>query len=164
MRTFIIVFLLALTPTLSKAESPQTPEGFVLWDAQRVKEAGDRLENQLGDKKIVYETVGTYKGHSMYLVLRGKTGAAEFHETESDFQISLRGKATFVIGGELVDLEQLPRKQQRGSSIKGGASYKLAPGDIVHVPVAVPHQIVIAPNETYMYLLIKLDEEPRSNN
>jgi hypothetical protein len=96
----------------------------------------------------------------VYLVLRGKTSRAEIHDTESDIQISVRGKATSVIGGELVDAESLPRKQQRGPSIKGGNHRELAPGDIMHIPSGAPHQLLIDPAEPYMYLLIKIDEEP----
>ena len=90
----------------------------------------------------------------------GKSDMAELHETESDFHIGKRGKATFVIGGELVDKESLPRKQQRGTSIRGGTRYAIAPGDIFHVPPGVAHQYIIGPDEPYMYILIKIDEEP----
>lgn len=165
-RTLIFICLITLASAVSSAESPASPEapvGFALWDAAHIKEAGDRLQAKLGDKQIVYETLGTYKGHSVYLVLRGKTARPEFHETESDIQISLRGKATFVIGGELIDPEKLPRKQQQGSGIKGGKKFPLSPGDVIHVPVAVPHVLEIAPNESYLYILIKLDEEPRND-
>lgn len=134
--------------------------GFDLWDSEQINAAAARLKEKLGDKKLVFETISRNPGHSMYLVLRGKTDLAEFHETESDFQISMAGTATFVIGGELVDKEIRARKQQRGSAIRGGASYQLHPGDIVHVPPAVPHHLVIPPGETYLYLLIKIDEEP----
>ncbi len=136
---------------------------FPLWDAERIEAAADRLEQELGDQEIVWETIGSYEGHSMYLVLRGKSSLAELHETESDFHISKRGKATFVIGGELVDKELLPRKQQRGTSIRGGTSYRVTPGDIIHVPPGVAHQHFIDPDEPYMYILIKIDEEPENS-
>jgi hypothetical protein len=152
--------LLALTPALSKAGSPDAPEGFALWNSAQIKEVGDRLEKELGDKTIVYETLGNYKGHSVYLVLRGKTSFAEYHETESDIQIGVRGTATFIVGGELVNPEKRPRKQQRGSAISGGAKFTFSPGDIIHVPVAVPHVAIIEPGKPFMYILIKLDEEP----
>ena len=139
---------------------PDGIAGFVLWDEKRVEAIADRLELELGDKPLVYETVGNYDGYSMYLVLRGLTGKAELHETESDFQIGMRGRATLLIGGELVGAEKKTRKQQHGTSLAGAASHPLLPGDIIHVPVAVPHQIVIEPGETYTYLLIKLNEEP----
>lgn len=140
--------------------SVAVPPGFVLWDAATVEAVADRLEDSLGDKVLVWETVGNYDGHSVYLVLRGKTDRAEIHDTESDVQISLRGRATSVVGGRLVDAEALPRKQQRGSSIEGGAHRELSPGDVMHVPPGAPHQLLIDTSEPYLYLLIKIDEEP----
>jgi hypothetical protein len=137
------------------------PDGFALWDTRHLQEAGDRLEKALGNKEIVFETLGTWQGHSVYLVLRGRTARPEYHETESDIQIGLRGKGVFVIGGDLINPQKLPRKQQRGDGIRGGARIPLGPGDVIHVPVAVPHVMEIAPNESYLYILIKLDEEPR---
>ncbi len=136
------------------------PADYAFWSALVVDEVADRLEESLGDKSLVWETVGNYDGHSVYLVLRGKTGTAEIHETESDVQISVRGRATSVIGGELLDPENLPRKQIRGSSIQSGLERELAPGDIMHIPPGLPHQLIIDASEPYMYLLIKIDEEP----
>lgn len=155
--------LLASTATLAQAtstESVEGPEGYVLWNADRVERAANRLERELGDKAMVYETIGNYEGHSIYLVLRGKTGAAELHETESDLYIAKRGTATFVLGGELVDPERRPRKQLRGAAVRGGHRQTLAPGDVVHVPIAVPHHLLIDPAQPFMYILIKFDEEP----
>ena len=140
--------------------SVDDPQDFVLWNAAYVEAAGDRLEKSLGDKDLVWETVGDYAGHSAYLVLRGKTDRPEVHDTESDIQISMRGKATSVVGGRLVDAESLPRKQQRGTAIDGGKHRQLTPGAIMHIPSGVPHQLIIDPAEPYLYLLIKIDEEP----
>src|SRR5262249_44227563 len=144
----ILAGLAMLAPLLASADnSVTTVPGFDLWNAKQLQEAGERLFKKLGDKEMVFETLGTYKGHSVYLVLRGKTARPEYHETESDIQIGLRGKATFVVGGELLDPEKLPRKQQRGSGIKGGQKVPLGPGDVIHVPVAVPHVAEITPGD-----------------
>ena len=136
------------------------PPGFVLWPSAEVETIANRLEREIGDRAMVYETVRNDDGHSVYFVLRGLTGPAEFHETEADLYVVHRGNATFVIGGELIDAEVLPRKQQRGSSIRDGNRYALAPGDILHVPVATPHQIIVPPGQTFLYTLVKFDEEP----
>ena len=136
----------------------ETPEDYVRWDSAYIQSVADRLETELGDKALVWETVGNYDGHSMYLVLRGRTSPAELHETESDIQIGVRGTALSIVGGELVDAESLPRKQQRGTSIDGGLRQKTFPGDMIHIPPGIAHQLVI--DEPYMYLLFKLDEEP----
>ena len=143
----------------SDAPAP-SPEGYVLWQSSHVDSVADRLERELGDQDMVWETVGNYEGHSVYLVLRGRTSRAELHETESDVQIGVRGNAVHVVGGELVDAESLPRKQQRGTSIRGGLQQTLGPGDIMHIPLGTPHQLIIDSTEPYMYLLIKIDEEP----
>lgn len=140
--------------------STGSPDGYVHWDAVRVEAAADRLESRLGDEAMVYETLGSYEGHSIYLVLRGRTGSAELHETESDLYIARRGRATFAIGGELVEPRELPRRQRSGAALRGGARQALAPGDIVHVPKGVPHQLILDANESFLYILIKFDEEP----
>ena len=134
--------------------------GFVVWPSAEVETIANRLEREIGDRAMVYETVRNDDGHSVYFVLRGLTGPAELHETEADLYVVHRGNATFVIGGKLIDAEVLPRKQQRGSSIRDGHRYALTPGDILHVPVATPHQIIVPPEQTFLYTLVKFNEEP----
>ena len=155
----LVVFMLVHLNSQSEVSTLDHIPGFVLWDADTVNAAADRLEKELGDKVLVYETIGNYRGHSMYLVLRGRTGTAEYHVNESDFQIGYRGKATFVIGGEIVDRRKKTETQYRGSAIKGGKSYIVGPADVLHVPPSTPHQLLINPAEPYMYLLFKLDED-----
>lgn len=158
---FILAFLI-VHPLLSHAQSggANPIAGFITRSAGNIEVTADRLEKELGDKAMVFDTIGNHDGHSMYLVLRGKTGTSEIHLTESDYYIGVRGTANFVIGGSLVDAQSLPRKQIRGTAIKGGANHAIGPGDIVHVPVNTPHHLIIDPEHPYMYLLIKLDEEP----
>jgi mannose-6-phosphate isomerase-like protein (cupin superfamily) len=168
MRRYIVFAALLLIARPAGAQqkaaaASDAPPEFVLWSADHVKEVADRLEKNIGDKNILFETMGNWKGHSVYLVLRGSTADAEFHQTEEDLYFPMRGHATFIIGGEMVDPKQMPRKQMRAATIKGGAKRDMRPGDVIHVPRAVPHQIVIAPGEKFMYYLIKLDEEPLAN-
>ena len=143
-----------------QADAETAPDGFVRWNSEYIQQVADGLEERLGDELLVWETVGNYDGHSIYLVLRGRTDRPEMHETESDVQIGVRGTALSVVGGEMIDPVSLPRKQQRGSSIAGGLRKKTSPGDLIHIPPGVPHQLIIEPGKPYMYLLFKLDEEP----
>ncbi len=158
MRLFILILFIALQGAAAFAQ--QAIPGFVLRSDDSIQQSADRLEAKLGDKAMVFETIGNHEGHSMYLVLRGKTGESEIHLTESDYYVGVRGTATFLIGGELTDAENRPRKQIRGKGLTGGTSHTIGPGDVVHVPVNTPHHLVITPGEPYMYLLVKVDEEP----
>jgi hypothetical protein len=161
----LLVAVWLLAPVLAFAQEELVtdssgPKGYVRWDSDYIQSVADQLERKLGDKALVWETVGNYEGHSIYLVLRGRTGQSEVHETESDVQIGVRGTAVSVIGGQLVEGKFLPRKQQRGTAIDGGERRKTAPGDLIHIPPGIAHQLIIEPAEPYMYLLFKLDEEP----
>ena len=80
-----LVFAFALIPPAVAAQDTlEAVPGFVLWPASRLQTAADQLEKTIGDKSLVFETIGNYQGHSVYLVLRGSTGQAEVHETEAD--------------------------------------------------------------------------------
>ena len=105
----ILPMLFVSAQAQESAESAiANPAGYVRWDSDFIQSVADRLERELGDKAMVWETVGNYEGHSIYLVLRGKTGQAEIHKTESDVQIGVRGTAESVIGGQIIDGKELP--------------------------------------------------------
>jgi len=161
----LTLFISPITQDTTAQQEPlhlddDPPTGFVMWPSAEVETIANRLEREIGNRPMVYETIRNDDGHSVYFVLRGLTGPAEFHETEADLYVVHRGNATFVIGGELIDPELLPRKQQRGSSIRNGIRHALAPGDILHVPVSTPHQIIVSPGQTFLYTLVKFNEEP----
>ena len=160
MRALAVVVLLVWVPGWAAAADTAAPVGYGMWSPAQLREVGGRLQKEIGDKPVALETLGTYQGHSVYLALRTRTGAAEIHDTQSDIQIGVTGTATLVVGGELIEPRKLPGKQQQGSGINGGVRYQVGPGDIEHVPAATPHLLIIAPGKPYLYLLIKLDEEP----
>lgn len=157
----ISLVLLTVSHAAAQTETAEPPPpGFVHWTEERLASTIARLDRELGDKALVFEPYGNYERHSIYLVLRGQTSSAELHETESDLYVVRRGRATLVVGGELVDAEKRPRKQQRGTSIRGGHRREIGPGDVVYIPVAVPHQLILPEGESFLYDLTKFNEEP----
>ena len=155
----VLSLVAAMLISQTAGEDRSFPD-FVLWKADVLERSIARLDREIGDKALVYETIGNYERHSVYLVLRGKTSPAELHETEADLYVVRRGRATLLLGGELVDAENRPRKQQRGSSIRGGIKREIGPGDVIHIPVGVPHQLVLPDGESFLYDLTKFNEEP----
>ncbi len=49
------------------------PTGFVIWPSAEVETIANRLEREIGNRAMVYETIRTDDGHSVYFVLRGLT-------------------------------------------------------------------------------------------
>jgi glc operon protein GlcG len=70
---------------------------------------------------------------------RDGPGVAELHVTETDIFYVLEGRATVVIGGDIVDARQTSPDETRGSAIRGGDAHEIGPGDVLTIPRGVPH-------------------------
>jgi hypothetical protein len=61
------------------------------------------------------------------------------------------GEATLVTGGKI-----------QGAAIQDGAKTELSEGDVVHIPGALPRQILVAQGKQVTYLVIKQQANPES--
>ncbi len=101
-----------------------------------------------------------YPNHYTMIALRKKTGAAEVHEKFADFFFIVRGKATLVTGGTLVDPKTASPGEIKGTEVAGGLRTPLAKGDVVHIPAGVPHQLLLPDHSELIYFVIKVQEQP----
>jgi glc operon protein GlcG len=90
-----------------------------------------------------------FKVHASH---RDGPGMAEVHAKDTDILYVLRGSATLVTGGTLVDGKQTAPDEIRGARIDGGETRQLVPGDVVVVPAGTPHwfQAVPGPFDYYV--------------
>jgi mannose-6-phosphate isomerase-like protein (cupin superfamily) len=154
MKTLFVLFVfLASTSWLNAAD----PEGFGLWKATAVKNSGQELASKIDAQKFAWQPFGTYNGYLMGISHREGDGSAELHETQVDIWIVEDGEATLTLGGTIVGAKTLKSHEIRGAAIDGGATKHLSPGDIVHIPVNVPHQLKIAAGKSFTYLVVKVD-------
>jgi len=149
----VVVVLLASATWVRAAD----PEGFGLWKGDAVKNSGKELASKIDDQRFAWQPLATYQNHLMGISHREGDGSAELHETQADIMIVERGEATLVVGGTMVEPKTVKPHEVRGSSIEGGAIKQLTPGDVVHIPAKVPHQLKIATGKTFTYLVIKVD-------
>jgi quercetin dioxygenase-like cupin family protein len=70
---------------------------------------------------------------------RTEPGLVEIHKHETDIVYVVQGNATFVTGGTVVGGKPTAPGEIRGSSIEGGDTRLLSPGDVVVVPAGTPH-------------------------
>ncbi len=105
------------------------------------------------------ETLKEYPRHCTMLLFRGRDGAAELHQNFADLFYVLEGRATLVTGGTVTGAETIGPGELRGVSIEGGARQELRPGDVAHVPAGLPHQMLVAGDETVACFVVKVQED-----
>jgi len=148
----LAVLLLAAVPLIAA-----DPPGFVMWSGPDLKGYGQKLAPKMNDKKFAMERLATFGNHLAMIAHREADGEAELHETQADIFVVQGGAATLVVGGEMVDGKTTAPGEVRGPSIKGGERKTLGPGDIVHIPAKVPHQLLMPAGKPFTYFVVKVD-------
>jgi quercetin dioxygenase-like cupin family protein len=85
---------------------------------------------------------GTQLNNGPYQILtshRVGTGMVEVHAQYGDIMYVVEGSATVVTGGTVVDGKTTAPGEIRGTSITGGKSNHLVPGDVLVIQAGTPH-------------------------
>ena len=99
-----------------------------------------------------------YRPDGNYTIItsrRDSPGMVEVHEQDSDLIYVLKGSATFIAGGILLDGKRVAEHEMRGTKLTGGAPQTLVAGDVIIVPAGIPHWFkeVQAP---FLYYTVKV--------
>lgn len=151
------LFVLVAILTFVNLSHASDPDGFSVWKGSAIRHADKELAGKMDDQKFAWQPLGTYDNHLIGISHREGDGSAEIHETQVDIWIVDSGEATLVLGGTVIEPKTVKPHEIRGKSIKGGTSQQLTAGDIVHIPVNVPHQLKIS--KTFTYTVIKVDSK-----
>jgi glc operon protein GlcG len=84
---------------------------------------------------------------------RDKNGSVEVHDRETDVIYVVKGEATFVTGGKMLNGKSTKAGQWLGTDIEGGESHHLVPGDVIVVPAGVPHWFKEVPSQVSYYVV-----------
>ncbi len=95
------------------------------------------------------------RNYMVHASRREGPGMVEVHTKDTDILYVLKGSATVVTGGNMVDGKPIAADEIRGREITGGESRKLVPGDAMIIPNGVPHWFkeVQAP---FLYYVVKV--------
>jgi mannose-6-phosphate isomerase-like protein (cupin superfamily) len=150
-------FVLAILAIVVAAE--QSGAGGVhLWRAIDITAKGTALAQKLDAQKVANETVATEGNRTFLIAHREGSGLAEWHEKQADVMFISAGQVTMVYGGTIVDAKTTAPGEMRGASIQGGTEARLGPGDVLHIPAKVPHQMKLAPGAKVTYFATKVVE------
>jgi mannose-6-phosphate isomerase-like protein (cupin superfamily) len=148
----LAVMMLAAVPLMAAA-----PAGVSVWTAAELKAQGEKLVPKMSEKKVASERLATFGNHLTMIAHREADGEAEIHETQADFFFVQTGTATLVYGGEVPEAKTTAPGELRGPAIKGGERKTLGPGDVVHIPARIPHQLLVPEGKEFTYFVIKVD-------
>ncbi len=151
MKTLTILFWIAA------ALPAGPPQGFEHWTAGALRAYQKSLSAGMNQQKLAARTLVGYGNHSFLVAHREASGEAELHQSQNDVMVVETGQATLVVGGTVVDPKTTAPGEIRGPSIQGGENVPLAPGDVVHIPNRVPHQMLLAPGKQITYFVVKID-------
>lgn len=79
------------------------------------------------------------RNYMVHASRREAPGMVEAHTKDTDILYVLKGTATVVTGGTMVDGKNIAPDEIRGREISGGETRKLVPGDAMIIPNGVPH-------------------------
>src|SRR6516165_1134634 len=79
------------------------------------------------------------RNYMVHASRREGPGMVEVHTKDTDILYVLKGTATVVTGGTMIDGKPIASDEIRGKEIVGGETRKLEPGDAMIIPNGVPH-------------------------
>jgi len=98
---------------------------------------------------------GAGRNYMVHASHRDRAGMAEVHGVDTDIIYVLKGTATFVTGGTVVEPKTIGPDEIRGAAIEQGETRELSRGDVVIVPSGTPHWFQQVPGP-FDYYVVKV--------
>jgi mannose-6-phosphate isomerase-like protein (cupin superfamily) len=139
------------------ARQPAALPNFAHWTAKELRGYEQPLHDKVaGVTKSSGIKLADYGSSNVAISHREANGIPEIHAHMDDYFVVESGEATLVIGGEVLNPKQTDANETRGDSIRGGERKTLLPGDVVHIPASMPHQLLVESGKRFTYFVIKV--------
>jgi mannose-6-phosphate isomerase-like protein (cupin superfamily) len=148
----VFLYAVAVAAVVAQADS----SGVKVWKAADIDKQGVALSKKLDAQKVASEVIAKDGNRTFMVAHREGSGLAEIHDTQADVMVISKGEVTMVYGGTVVDGKNTAPGETRGPAIKGGTEVKLGPGDVLHIPAKVPHQMKLDPGKQVTYFVTKV--------
>jgi glc operon protein GlcG len=100
-----------------------------------------RQQTEAGFEKgsVLFDGDNGGRNYMVHASRRDGPGLVEVHTKDTDILYVLKGSATVVTGGNMIDGKPIAADEIRGKEITGGETREVAPGDSMIIPNGVPH-------------------------
>ncbi len=135
------------------------PEEATYWSAESLDRVTEELQQRAAAsaRHVAAKPLLMTRTHVVLAIHRDATGTVEQHGGMTDYWIVIAGENTLVLGGEVVDREEIGPGEFRGSLIKGGREIPVKAGDQIDIPPNMPHHVIVDEGKSITYLNIKVN-------
>jgi hypothetical protein len=133
---------------------------FRLWKADELKQRDVALSKKVGPDHSSRETLADFGDHRVRYLYRDADGFPEQHDQIVDLVLVQSGEGVLQLGGTVIDKKATGGAGEYvGSRLDGGSRHRLGPGDVIHIPAAVPHAFLVEKGKHLTYVLVKFPEQ-----
>lgn len=155
--------LLSSFAAFSQARQPSSAaKPWIVKTKQQVDDIRTTLEKQDGNKnEDVVAAAGLEMRVAVFHDEKREGDLNEVHDLSDDIYYVLDGTATLMLGGTLVDANEISPAEWRAKTATGGQAVTIKKGDLVVVPRGTRHQRTVT-GKGFSMILIKVfaDKQP----
>ena len=136
-------------------------KGYKYWSAAELKGYEKKLAPKITPTNVsaVEDKIIDYGNYFSAMVHREGNFMAEQHDAWADVYVIVSGGGTLEVGGTISGGKSTGPGEIRGGTIQGATKQKLSPGDIVHIPAKMPHNVIIDNGGQITYFIFKVKPE-----
>lgn len=157
-----IVFMLAVLLSVAICAGAQTrqPSGakkpFLVKSKQQVADIQKVLEKKPANtNEDILAAAGEQTRIAIFHDSKRENDLNEVHDGSDDIYYVLKGTATLILGGSLVDANEISPGEWRAKTSNGGQKVTIKKGDLIFVPRGTPHQRTVT-GKGFSMILIKI--------
>ncbi len=167
MTRITLILLISLSTTaavFSQARHPSSASRpYVVKSKQQVADVMKALEKKPGNtNEDIIAPAGMQMRVAVFHDTKRENDPIEVHDGSDDIYYVLDGEATLLLGGSLVDANEISPGEWRAKSSTGGEKVAIKKGDLIVVPRGTPHQRT-ATGKTFSMILIKVFEQRQAS-
>lgn len=158
---FVTVFIcIAAVALYSQSRRPSTAAGpFVLKTKQQVADMQEMLERKTGNvNQDIVAAAGEQTRVAIFRDQKREKDLNEVHDSSDDIYYVLKGEATLMLGGTLVNPNEVSPGEWRAKEAAGGERIVIRKGDLIFIPRGTRHQRTVA-GKGFEMILIKIFAE-----
>lgn len=149
--------LLMAAAGAAQTRSPSSPSRpFVVKTKQQVADVMKALEKKPGNtNEDLVAASGVQMRVAIFHDQKRENDLIEVHDGSDDIYYVLDGTATLLLGGALVEANEISPGEWRAKTSTGSEKVVIKKGDLIVVPRGTPHQRT-ATGKTFSMILIKV--------